>query len=279
MNIIISEQTLYSNNFKPFTKEFNKIFVSVDEEFEDQNFKLTEKNVSKLFNVLSYSWDGDIYWFENQYKEKVLNSLNSWFKKEENHVDVDDNGISNCFFIKDTPNGICLIDTQLDMSSNISSFFEDLEKQHPGISYQYYSDSHLIDNLYLGRDSINDEFDTMYLLYKENVIDASFFFRGLAYIDFEDPLYKNIVPLDKKIFLTGTFPISRDEVADCLEEAGLEIAKSIKKDSWLWLGEQPTQHKVTTAQEKNATCSTIAELIDFVYGNYMKNKKTQKLKI
>lgn len=42
-----------------------------------------------------------------------------------------------------------LIDTQLDMSSNIDHFLNQLQANDPNITYEIYSDCHLIDHIYL----------------------------------------------------------------------------------------------------------------------------------
>lgn len=276
MNIVISKQKVETNNLSPFTPVFDMVFVSTDDDFEDNNeFKLTEKNMKKLFNVINFSWDGEIYWFKKEVQEQVLSSLEDWFKNEENHVDIDDCGISNCFLIKETPNGLALIDTQLDMSSNITDFLQELSQKHSNIDYLYYSDCHLIDHMYLGRGSINNEFEDLYLLYKENIIDASFLFNGLLNLDIddEDGEYYQLLPKDKDIVITGKFPVSREMLSQSLIDLGINVKETVNKDSWLWTGEKVGQEKINKAKEKGCLVSSIDELVELAYKNYLKNKK------
>lgn len=274
MKIVISNERVEFNGLKPFTPIYDKVYLSFDEEKvqENNDFIVNEKNIKKLFNIINYSWDGEIYFFTD--KDNVLQCLDDWFKNEKNHVDIEDYGISNCFLIKYTPNGICLIDTQLDMSSNITAFLEELNERHPKITYEYYSGSHLIDNIKLGADSINNEFDILYLLYKEKVIDSSFFLNGISSftIDDEDSEYNLLLEDDKEIVITGKLACEREEVLNALKEAGYKFSNKVTLNSWLWYGEKVGANKIKAAKGNNILCNSIDEVIEQAYQKYLKNK-------
>jgi len=277
----MSQDKVAFKGLKPFTPTYDRVYVSVEADsfLENNDFTLSEKNIKKLFSVINHSWDGDVYWFSD--KKAVLESLDVWFQKAENHPSVDDLGISNLFLIKETPGGLCLIDTQLDMSSNIDCFLEALEEKNPGISYEHYSDSHLIDNMKLGRDSQQNEFDTLYLLYKEKVIDASYFLKGISAFSLDDSKseYYEILPSDKTIVITGKLACERSEVLSELEEAGYMCSDTITHNAWLWYGDKVGKNKIEAAKEKNITCSSIDEVMDLCYHKYLSNKHKSSKKI
>ena len=273
MKIIISNKEVETKVLSPLTPLFNKIFLSVGKEDDISNDvikKITEKNIENLFKVINNSWDGSIYYFSKDHQEKVLSNLTQWFNEEKNHNQLDDNGISNCFLIKETPNGMVLIDTQLDMSSNIDHFLNQLQANNPDITYEIYSDCHLIDNICLGRGSVNNEFELLYLLYKEKVISSSFFFYGIEnFPDYDE--FENILNKDKTIVMTGKFPCEREMIKEFLENYEINCSNTVNKDSWLWLGE-----KLEKANQTNCKISTIDEIIDEAYANYLETKKKLK---
>lgn len=278
MKIIISNKEVETKVLSPLTPLFNKIFLSVGKEDDISNDvikKITEKNIENLFKVINNSWDGSIYYFSKDHQEKVLSNLTQWFNEEKNHNQLDDNGISNCFLIKETPNGMVLIDTQLDMSSNIDHFLNQLQANNPDITYEIYSDCHLIDNICLGRGSVNNEFELLYLLYKEKVISSSFFFYGIEnFPDYDE--FENILNKDKTIVMTGKFPCERELIKDFLENYEIKCSNTVNKDSWLWLGEKVGKEKLEKAKQTNCKISTIDEIIDEAYANYLETKKKLK---
>lgn len=278
MKIIISNKEVETKVLSPLTPLFNKIFLSVAKEDDISNDvikKITEKNIENLFKVINNSWDGSIYYFSKDHQEKVLSNLTQWFNEEKNHNQLDDNGISNCFLIKETPNGMVLIDTQLDMSSNIDHFLNQLQANNPDITYEIYSDCHLIDNICLGRGSVNNEFELLYLLYKEKVISSSFFFYGIEnFPDYDE--FENILNKDKTIVMTGKFPCERELIKDFLENYEIKCSNTVNKDSWLWLGEKVGKEKLEKAKQTNCKISTIDEIIDEAYANYLETKKKLK---
>lgn len=277
MNIIINEKRIENKCFSCFTSHYDNIFLSIVDDFEDYNeFKLSEKNIEKLFNIISYSWDGEIYWFRNEYKDVLLSTLKEWFKKESNHEESDDLGICNCFLIKYTPNGIAIIDTQTDMSSKIESFLSELKSKIENLEYYIYSDSHLIDHIYLGRKIVKNEFEDFYFMYKEKIISHSFLF---SYIDDYYKEYIDIIPKNKNIVLTGTFYTKREDIIECLSSNGYNFKDKINEDSWLWIGEKPGNNKIVEANKKGIKVSTIDEIIDMAYNNYLNNKKNLTLKM
>lgn len=278
MKIIISNKEVETKVLSPLTPLFNKIFLSVGKEDDISNDvikKITEKNIENLFKVINNSWDGSIYYFSKDHQEKVLSNLTQWFNEEKNHNQLDDNGISNCFLIKETPNGMVLIDTQLDMSSNIDHFLNQLQANNPDITYEIYSDCHLIDNICLGRGSVNNEFELLYLLYKEKVISSSFFFYGIEnFPDYDE--FENILNKDKTIVMTGKFPCERELIKEFLENYEIKCSNTVNKDSWLWLGEKVGKEKLEKAKQTNCKISTIDEIIDEAYANYLETKKKLK---
>ncbi len=278
MKIIISNKEVETKVLSPLTPLFNKIFLSVGKEDDISNDvikKITEKNIENLFKVINSSWDGSIYYFSKDHQEKVLSNLTQWFNEEKNHNQLDDNGISNCFLIKETPNGMVLIDTQLDMSSNIDHFLNQLQANNPDITYEIYSDCHLIDNICLGRGSVNNEFELLYLLYKEKVISSSFFFYGIEnFPDYDE--FENILNKDKTIVMTGKFPCERELIKEFLENYEIKCSNTVNKDSWLWLGEKVGKEKLEKAKQTNCKISTIDEIIDEAYANYLETKKKLK---
>lgn len=278
MKIIISNKEVETKVLSPLTPLFNKIFLSVGKEDDINNDvikKITEKNIENLFKVINNSWDGSIYYFSKEHQEKVLSNLTQWFNEEKNHNQLDDNGISNCFLIKETPNGMVLIDTQLDMSSNIDHFLNQLQANNPDITYEIYSDCHLIDNICLGRGSVNNEFELLYLLYKEKVISSSFFFYGIEnFPDYDE--FENILNKDKTIVMTGKFPCERELIKEFLENYEIKCSNTVNKDSWLWIGEKVGKEKLEKAKKTSCKISTIDEIIDEAYANYLETKKKLK---
>lgn len=270
MNILIIEKPLKINTFKPFTPDFDQVMISYEEDILDYyDVKPTKSNISAFFNeALNFSWDGEIYWFAQKDKESVLKILSQWFNDPENHTESDE-GISSCILIKHTPNGIAIINTQYDtLGSDFDNFGQYLKAKEPEIDYLYYSDSHLIDHLYLGRETNNNEFDIFLKLYQEGVIDSSFFFNGL---DPDEDAYCDLLPKDKPIVITGKFPLSREEITEKLTEIGFNVSDKIQENSWLWMGEKVGDSKMKKAQSKGTFCSTESEIIAMAYENYQKN--------
>lgn len=283
MDIIISNTSVEFNSLKPFTPNYDKVYVSAEEDFNDNNdFKFNDKNIKKLLNLVDYSWDGEIYWFQDKDKNNVLKTLDNWFSQQENHTESDDYRISNCFLIKYTPNGMCLIDTQLDMSSNINAFLHLLNQQYPDLTYEYYSDCHLIDHLKLGRQSNNNEFETLYFFYKENMIDPSFFLRGIESFTVDDNQneYDQLLPNDKQIVITGKLACEREYVLECLNDAGYTTSDKVTENSWLWYGDKVGTNKIQAAKEKNIKVNSLDEVIEMAYQKYLdnKNRLNQKMK-
>lgn len=282
MKIIISNEKVKTNLFKPFTENYDYVFVSIDENdfLENNGVKLTEKNIQKLLNSINYSWDGEIYWFKKEDKTNILEILNKWFNDEENHTEIGDNAISNCFLIKNTPNGLCLIDTQFDLSSNVTSFLKELEKKLPGIEYKYYGDSHLIENIHIGRGAINNEFEMLNFFYKEEIIDESFFINGISAIS-EDPEeeYFNLLPKDKEIVITGKLSYPREEILSMLNDVGYKTAPKVTSNTWLWLGKKVGANKIEQAKIHGVKLNTIEEVIEMAYQQYLSNKKVHKKNI
>lgn len=276
MNIIISNEKIEYKQLKPFTPVFERLYISVDEDFKQNNgFQLTSKNIKKIFNVVNYSWDGDIYIFKKEDQEKVLSFLDEWFNESNNHGKSQEQSIVNFLLVKYSENALIVIDTQKDMSSSFDSFLKKLEEKHSEISYSCFSDSHLIDNMYLGRESNECEFETLYFLYKEGVIDESFFLRGFEIMgseDYEDNHYYNIVSKEKPIVITGKLAIERDEIIDNLNDAEYETSEKVTANTWLWYGDKVGSNKIDAAKEKKAVYNSINEVIEQAYKQYLENK-------
>lgn len=280
MNILMINKPIEAKNLKPFTPVFDEIFISTNEDFQENNeFELKEKNIQKLFDILNFSWDGEIYWFKKKYEHQILAELKIWFAKEENHPEFDfDLGIGNCFLVKKTEHCFAIIDTQLDVSSNLFNFIKHIKSKIQDVQEKCYSDCHLIDHLYLGRNSNEDEFENLYFLYKEKIIDSSFFLKGLTQINLEDyqKPYFHLISQEKEIVISGKLPLPREAVKDDLKYKGFKVSEKITENSWLWLGEDVGKEKIKKAQEKNIKISTIDELIEESYQKYLKNKEKIK---
>lgn len=277
MQIIMTEQPISSEILKPFTSNFDKVFVSIEEEdfLEKNEFKLSKKNIKKLFNVINYSWDGEIYWFYNDDKNIVMQLLKEWFKEDKSHSDFDELCIGNCLLMKETSNCLCIIDTQYDMSTSFHEFLHSLNQLYPNINYGFYSDCHLIDHIKLGRNNSPNDFEDLYFLYKQGIIDNSFFLLGLYDMKSDNKESKcyNLFPRDKEIVITGKLPVLREEIFKYLNNEGYKTSEKINKNSWLWLGNNVGAKKIEQAKEKGAICNTIEEVIDMAFENYLNNKK------
>lgn len=57
MAIIISSKKIETNLLNSFTPTFNRVYVSTDEEIfpENNEFQLSEKNITKLFDLINFS--------------------------------------------------------------------------------------------------------------------------------------------------------------------------------------------------------------------------------
>lgn len=271
MKITMSNNAIEFSGFSPFTSTYDKVYVS----FDENKFGINNSSIEDILNNLNFSWDGELYWFEKKDREVLLNSLDSWFSQEKNHQKLNELGISNCLLVKETPNGVCLIDTQYDMGSFIDRFIQEFTEKYPETIYKVYSDSHLTDNLYLGRENISDEFELFYFLYKENIIDVSFFLMAFGNESFsdEDNLYFKILPNDKEIYLhkLGLAEYSEDDVKDALESAEYELAETINKDCWVWCENEKKKEKVS-AKNKNVLVNTVDEVIEMSYQSYLAKK-------
>lgn len=273
MNIIMLDKEIKFNGFKPFTEMYSKVYLSFDENEWDIN-KNNVNVVKEILKNLNFSWDGVIYWFANKDKENLLDCLNEWFAKKENHPDLDDLCISNCVLVKDTPNGICLIDTQYDMSSSIDKFIQEFNGKYPDVTYKEYQDSHLTDNLNLGREMVEDEFELFYFLYKENVIDYSFFLLGFYAESFtdEESNYYQILPNEKEICVVGIETYIKENIQDALENAEYRFTRSIKNNCWIWYGNKLKEDKVPEGNDKNILVNSVDEVIEMAYKTYLERK-------
>jgi len=282
MNIITLEKELKTNNFKPITSNFDAIFVATSDEFEDNNdFFLTEKNIKKLFNVINFSWDGEIYLFNNKDRTIVMNLLKEWFSNPENHSEIDDICLANCLLIKNTKNGFAIIDTQTDMSSTFNSFLNYLSQKNPDINYDYFSDCHLIDNINLGRSSIMESIENLFLFCREGVFEESCLLSGFGNISFDNKtsLCFEIIPKDKEIVVTGSFPFNISEIKDSLKNSGYVFSTKLNDNSWLWIGNNPDENKINEAISLNLKLSTISDITENMFQNYLKNKNNLSKKI
>lgn len=269
MKILVSTKPIEINFYKPITPNYNGVFISVEDDIEDYGDTLLTENKIKDFldEHNNFDWDGDIYWFCSQHKDKVLELLIDWFKDPESHTDFED-GIGNLLLIKNTNNGLVIIDTRSDYSTTFLNFIEKLNSLE--IDYKNYSDSHLISNIYLGRESNYNEFEILYFLYKEGVIDTSFFLRGT---DSLREKYEGTLPDDKTIVITGKLPVPREEITEALKEIEYNVSDKITADSWLWMGDKVGNNKMKKAESVGCKMSTIEEVIDTVYLNYLHKNK------
>ena len=279
MKIYISNEKLEHNQIEPFLNTFDKVYVSVDNNFEEINqFQLSEKNISKFFDTINYSWDGSIFIFEKKDEEKVLGYLNKWFLNSDNHWLSGENGIKNCLLIKYSKNKLVIIDTQRDMGSTFDIFIKDMMLKTPEIKNLSFSDCHLTENMYLGREINKNEFEFLYTLYKENLINEAFFLRGFEAIGESESgdKYFDIVSKEKPIVITGKLAIDRDELEGYLADADFNISNRVTKDTWLWYGKKAGKSKVSTALEKGAMVSAIDEVINKAYNQYIINMENER---
>lgn len=261
MNIFISNKPIKNKTFDCFTPDFDKIFLSYTDDFEDSyDFKPSQSNISSklLHDVINYSWDGAIYWFNNRFKDVILEELNIWFnnvdnqpKDEDPEYDLDE-CIGNLLLMKETPNGIAIIDTRCDMSSSFNKFLSHLKDKIDDLEFFIYEDCHLIDNIVSGRETNKNETEKFYFMYQEKIINSYYLFWG-----------KPIFPQDKTIVLTGTFSgMGREHLIEHLKEQGYIITDKVVNGCWLWMGDKVGQNKIDAAKSKNATCSTLDELAE-----------------
>lgn len=269
MNIFSSHKSFNLNFFKPFLPHFSGVFISTNEDI-NTDISLKESKIKDFLQEnINFSWDGEIYWFENKFKNQVFSFLNDWFNEANNHTDFED-GIGNLLLVKDTVNGFAIIDTRYDYSSSFSNFIKEIKNKIIDLDYKYYSDSHLIDNLHLGRESNCNEFEILFFFYEEKLIDSSFFLNGIESFN-EDEIYENMLPSDKTIAITGKLPVERNEIYDALEEVGLNISNKITKNTWLWTGEKVGKNKTDKALSLGCHISTIEDVIKTIFDNYKKS--------
>lgn len=144
MNIFISNKKLEHNKIEPFIHSFDNVYLSIDDDFEELNeFKLSEKNIKRIFDVINYSWDGTIYIFEKKDEQEVLKELSEWFLDSKNHTLSGENGIKNCLLLKHSQNHLVIVDTQRDDGTTFDLFMKSLEAKKPDFEK---IKQHMVDN-------------------------------------------------------------------------------------------------------------------------------------
>lgn len=244
----------YNYNYKhcaenPLNDGADAFFVTFDKEaLEDIGFavsydwKSDQEFIDSLGSqILNYSYDGAIYWIPKEVANRFLSELEVWFVKPENQHIYIDSGLSNCLIIRETPNGLCILDATMDFGSTFDGFFasfvsslaDELREQTLVVE-----DSHLIDHLYLGRGCVTNEKDVFLKLYQEKVLNELFFFN--------DSLDKDSMDLEafvedlgtNKVVLLGNFQSIEKScnVVEFLAELGLTVVPEMSEDTIVLVG-------------------------------------------
>lgn len=174
-----------SNVFNPFIGEYDA-YVSYDEDsvknvLERDSLTYSENlDFEKLSTLINFSWDGEVYFFPHNISKKIEGKLSKWFLDSQNHEEVvsleDTQGVFNFILVKRVERGLYVIDTQRDMNSTFPNFIDELDFSDD--DYEFHSDCHMIDNIYLGRNDLSRDITTFKNWYKDGVINESFFFHG-----------------------------------------------------------------------------------------------------
>lgn len=179
----IIQNNINSDFYKPFIGAYN-VYISYDENsvkdaLDRVNFSYSENmNCESFFNLINFSWDGDVYFFPNSISNKIEEQLNQWFLNSTNHkkmVSLEDTlGVFNFLMLRKTNRGLYIIDTQRDLNSTFSTFIKDIGLNND--EYEFYTDSHLIDNIKIGRNDLLEDIKIFKQWYIDGIIDESFFF-------------------------------------------------------------------------------------------------------
>lgn len=229
--------------------------------YEDNGSGISQDD---LLDYQCTSWDGEIHWYPKESGEKLLEFSQEWIQNNLSRMeDGYDDTISNCLFYKKTLTGYLFIDSQLDRGSILEDMFHDFYIKYPEYSEDkniyYLSDCHLVDNLVLGRNSCYYSNKTLIHLYKEGVLTDDIFYNN-----FENIFETQCLDSDNfkgNIVLTGTFKMTRNEMVEAIESAGLTVSEKINKNSWLWIGDKPGKNKLNAAQKLELKVSNLDDLM------------------
>jgi hypothetical protein len=234
----------------------------------DKDYLITEEsdNYKIIESTFDFNFDGSLIYVNDIDKgEKFIDHINKHLerhlkklKETSKTSDFEDDGFSNAFFYKKLHTGVLILDAKLDFGSILNEILEDFEHKE---SVEYYEDSHLANNMYLGR--IDKNYDKFYkFLFDEKVIKAPFIFKNP--IEFKS--HTNIIVTGQFDFDVSTI-LSIIEMDDILVNADLKPIPENESD-WIWCGNNPDAKIMELAQEQNCKISDINDVVNVLYSNF-----------
>lgn len=226
-------------------------------------------------DILNYSYDGAGYWLPKEVMVQCLSDLEKWFKNPLNHsVDID-SGMANCLIVRETPNGLFILDTTVDFGSSFSEFIEPFVEFLPEdlkSEVLVIEDCHLINHLYLGRGQVQNEKELFLKLYQEKILNELFVFDDN--IEFEsfskDDLIEDLGT--NKVVLLGNFQFidSSCNVAEFLTNLGFEVVPEMQEDSIVLVGNlnEFVMEGFRKVEELNLEVYSLDKFIEYILDYY-----------
>ncbi len=215
------------------------------------------ENLKKIIDEeFKYSFDGQIFWFNNLYANNVLKYLKNYLNdhKDEMEDTMAMIGISNLIGFKQLKNGIAIIDTQVDQCSIIDEVVANMVNDLGIENYIEYYDCHLIDNLNLTR-GMGDNEDLIFLQ-EEGLLNDNILFDSLLNLKCKLPL--------NKIAIIGDFSCSNDNIKEIMNYSNCVDLVSIEDAEWIWIADNIDIKSVPSRIKKSHVNEILKEINKYI---------------
>lgn len=258
VDYIFISADLDSPGFRYYDDDGQNIF------FKDVN----QDNVIEIMEkMLNFSYDADSYWLPKKYLNDFITSLTEWFSIDENHLynseEKESNleiGVANCIIIKKTPKGFFVLDTMLDYGSTFFRFMENFLENIPEDEVFSHSDSNYADNIYIGRNSSENENEVFYKYYQEGVLNSVFVFYEVVATDKMKQFKENIN--QNNVLLLGNFQ-DYIQIKAFFEENDIQVVSEWSEDMFVIYGDKPDSIILNNAKVLDVPVFSIDEFIKF----------------
>lgn len=257
-----------------FSKPFDGFLCVFDEDKTKK--KTTDSSVidvvlAQVKEYNHFSWDGNIFWINDRYSESFFDFLTQWLEDNKEQCECEKNlsedGISQLVFYSKTKTGCAFVDPLADSDSHFTEITDAFIRQYEieEDCYINLDDSHLVDNLKLGRNMNHKQNTYLAFLHREGFLNESILF----FAEFDD----STIEEDRhSITLVGDFFIEKEEAEAVLTEF-FDIVEDIEKTlpEVAWIGHNVSNEKIEYLKEKGVKVLELDELIDYYQLHYFED--------
>lgn len=256
-----------------FTSPSTGVIAVLDAQgMDDPDARSSKALRDELAQHMGSGNDGGLAWIPAAYADAFAPFAAHWLTQaqERDALNFDNGPMAEAFALYPTADG--LVVAMLDPECGTAVFEEmleafadahrvplaaqDVEVFDPARLF-WFEDCHLADNLRVGRNSVDvDRF--LDALYRRGLLDERFVLYS------EAPEYVVDWLQDRKVTVTGTFGVPRQDVEDWFREVGAVVTETPAANGLLLVGEKPGKSKLAKADRVGATRMTMGEVVALV---------------